>query len=437
MRKTKVLSALLAGVMTFSAFGMGTTSYAASKSSSKEGKVLNIYCMDEELKGIYEEYAADIGKDAGVKVNFVVIPTENEEYQRTLDYVLANSEKFKDEYRIDAFLVEADYAKKYAESKYVLPVSKLGIKTADLKDQYTYTKDIIKNGSKIMGVSWNICPGVFAYRRSIAKKVLGTDEPEKVQKYVESWTKFDETAAKMSKSGYYMLSNYDGAFRAYAQNSKTPWVKNNTITVSTSINDWVASTKKYADAGYNMMNGAWDSENYKQMGGDGKTFGFFYSGWGVDYTIGDHAKKTTAYRDYAICEGPAAYHWGGTWLCAASCTDNKDTIGKIMKRLTCDPDTMYKIGVENAQCVNSKTAMKKLAATKTIGSELLGGQNPFTVYNNAALKVSVKNITVYDTFLNEVFVDTMLDYIRGTSEQSDALDQFYEAVKEKYPKLKK
>ena len=44
-------------------------------------------------------------------------------------------------------------------------------------------------------------PGLFAYRRSIAKDVLGTDNPDKVQEALSSWDKFNSVAKKQLPKG--------------------------------------------------------------------------------------------------------------------------------------------------------------------------------------------------------------------------------------------
>ena len=41
------------------------------------------------------------------------------------------------------------------------------------------------------GTTWQATPGLFAYRRSIAKDVLGTDDPTEVQTYLSDWDKLD------------------------------------------------------------------------------------------------------------------------------------------------------------------------------------------------------------------------------------------------------
>ena len=93
--------------------------------------------------------------------------------------------------------------------------------SADVANQYKYTKDIMTDSKGVLkGVSWQACPGGFIYRRSIAKAVLGTDDPAKVQEALSSWDKFDAVAAQAKAKGYFMLSGFDDAFRVFSDNAK-------------------------------------------------------------------------------------------------------------------------------------------------------------------------------------------------------------------------
>ena len=42
-------------------------------------------------------------------------------------------------------------------------------------------------------------PGVLFYNRAAAKEVLGTDDPDEVQKSVSDWDAFNATAEKMKQ----------------------------------------------------------------------------------------------------------------------------------------------------------------------------------------------------------------------------------------------
>ena len=47
----------------------------------------------------------------------------------------------------------------------------VGLTEKDLEQQYQYTKEIVNDGGVQKGVTWQATPGLFAYRRSIARQV--------------------------------------------------------------------------------------------------------------------------------------------------------------------------------------------------------------------------------------------------------------------------
>ena len=46
----------------------------------------------------------------------------------------------------------------------------------------------------LYALATNVTPGVFAYRRSMAEAVFGTDDPEEIQKHFDTWEHFLESA---------------------------------------------------------------------------------------------------------------------------------------------------------------------------------------------------------------------------------------------------
>jgi len=194
-----------------------------------EGKTLNIAVWNEEFKNYFDKYIK-AKMPEGVTVNFKITENKDNAYQNKLDEDLPKNEAASADDKIDMFLFEADYALKYVNSEYTLDVKSLGLTDEDLSGMYQYTKDVAttQDGSKVLkGVSWQATPGLYAYRRSIAKDVLGTDDPAKVQEALADWTKFDEVAAKAADKGYKMLSGYDDAYRTFSNNVSAPWVNDN------------------------------------------------------------------------------------------------------------------------------------------------------------------------------------------------------------------
>ena len=422
----------------------------AKKEDVEEGKVLNIHCWNEEFKDRFE-YFKEAGKlPDDVTVNFVITPNQDNAYQNALDQALLGQKDAKADDKIDIFLVEADYALKYVDTDYTLDVkADIGLTDEDLAGQYQYTKDIVTDSKgKQKGVTWQATPGLFAYRRSIAKDVLGTDDPDKVQEALATWDAFDDVATQASEKGYKMLSGYDDAYRTFSNNTSAPWVDGDKIVVDENLMRWVDQSKSYTDKGYNNKTSLWAPEWSADQGPDGKVFGFFYSTWGINFTLLGNALATPeseggkqevgngVFGDYGVCYGPESYYWGGTWICAAAGTDNLSLVKDIMYTMSCDKDVLKQITLDTQDYTNTIDGMNEIA-NSDFSSAFLGGQNHIALFAGAAEKIDMSNISSYDQGLNESFQGSFKDYFDGKVDKETALENFYTAAIEKYPNLTK
>ncbi len=415
--------------------------------AAPEGKVLRIYCWNEEFQDRYNDYYADKLPE-GIKVEWVITPNEDNAYQDKLDQDLLNQDSAADDEKIDIFLVEADYALKYVNTDYTLDViGDIGLTEADTADMYQYTKDIVTDENGLLkGTTWQATPGLFAYRRSIAKEVLGTDDPAEVQAALADWDKFDDVAKQANDKGFKMLSGYDDSYRTFSNNVSAPWVDGTKIVIDDNLMRWVDQTKEYTDKGYNNKTSLWAPEWSADQGPEGKVFGFFYSTWGINFTLLGNSLETSTddggkaevgngvFGDYAVCQGPESYYWGGTWICAAKGTDNAGTIKDIMLTLTADKDTMKQITLDTEDYTNNQTAMSEIA-NSDYESAFLGGQNHIALFAEAAPLIDMSNISIYDQGLNEGFQGAFKDYFDGNATKEEALDSFYTDAIEKYPEL--
>ncbi len=430
-----------------------STSTSDAGTAAEEGKVLNIWCWNDEfqqrVKAFYPGYTHNddgTGTIGDVKVVWTINPNADNGYQIPLDAALLDQDNVAADDKIDIFLIEADYADKYVNSTYSLPVSEVGITDADTAEMYQYTKEVATDASgALKAVSWQAAPGLFAYKRSIAKDVLGTDDPNEVQTYVADWDKFNETAQKMKDKGYFMLSGYDDAYRTFSNNVSAPWVNaNNEIIIDDNIMQWVKQTAEYTEKGYNNGNSLWSPGWATDQGPDGKVFGFFYSTWGINFTLLGNAGDA-GFGDWAVCYGPQSYYWGGTWICAGYQTDNKALVKDIMYQLTCNGEIMEKITRDPAvqDYTNNKAAMDKIAADATYKSDFLGGQNHVALFTENAKKIDMSKISKYDQGLNESFQAAFKDYFDTIKDPTigvdyaTALENFYNAAITKYPNLVK
>ena len=475
MRKIKKFATLgLVFAMSMTMWGCGSSDNGSSSSKksagdssskkessatiSDDGKVLNVYCWNDEFherfKAYYPNYTEEsdkelcstgkISNDLGeFTVNWLVTPSKDNAYQNKLDEVLPTNADASADEKVDIFLVEADYALKYVNSNVSANVYDLGLSETDTSEMYEYTKTVCTSDEgALKGVSWQATPGLFAYRRSIAKDVLGTDDPDEVQSKLSTWDDFDSVAAQAKEKGYYMLSGYDDSYRTFSNNVSKKWLSDdNVIQIDDALWQWVDQTKTYTEKGYNQGTSLWDDNWAKGQGPEGKVFGYFYSTWGINFTLAgnsleDQDKEAEVgngiYGDWAVCEGPASYYWGGSWICGANGTDNKSLVADIMKVLTCDADVATQITKDTQDYTNNVGAMKAIGASD-YKSEFLGGQNHIALFAAAAEKIDISNMGPDDQGLNESFQNAMRDYFNDNATKEEALQAFYKSAIEKYP----
>ncbi len=441
----KVFSALLvttilAGVLA----GCGSKEEAASASISDGGKILNIYCWNEEFKSRltdhyrgYTEIDASSGTIGDVTVKWNITPNEDNAYQNNLDeYLLKQSNAAADD-RIDIFLVEADYALKYVDTDYTVAVKDLGITDADLTNQYQYTKDIVTDSNGVLkGVSWQGCPGALFYNREVAKEVFGTDDPSEVQKKVADWDTFNATAAELQENGYYVMSSVMDSYRVYSNNVTSKWVEDGRIHIDDNLMKWVEDSKALVDAGQTGTHALWSDDWSKGFYPEGKVFCYFGPAWLVNFSMAADTEGSIANQGgWGATEGPQGFFWGGTWICAANGTDNSSLVKDIMLKLTCDETIMTEIVVEDDDFVNNKPAMEAMAADTSYQSKVLGGQNPLDIYCAGVETLDLSNLSKYDQGCNEEFQNAMKNYFDGNATLEEATELFYKAIVEKYPEL--
>lgn len=425
-----------------------STDETLSGKATNGGKVLNIRCWNDEFQNRFRAYSTDYVKTLdngddllrdGTVVRWNIVANDNNGYQIALDAALLEQENAKADDKIDVFLAEADYILKYIATDWALDVVKdIGLTDKDLADMYQYTKDIATYEGVLKGVSWQATPGLFAYRRDIAREVLGTDDPAELQKKLSDWDKFSEVAEQMHEKEYRMLSGYDDSYRTFSNNTSQPWVIDGKVHIDPMIKNWVDQTKEFADKGYIGNNQLWKPGWTADQAVGANVFGFFYSTWGINFTLQQNyvdENGVTKNGDWAVVEGPASYYWGGTWIIPCAGTDNQKQILRMLQDICCSTTIAERFTRDTLDYTNNKTAMHNIATDEEYGSDFLGGQNHIALFESAAEKISMKNMSPYDQGCNEQFQTAMRDYFSGEKSYEEALENFKQAIKTLYADL--
>ncbi|MDR2574970.1 MAG: extracellular solute-binding protein, partial [Treponema sp.] len=116
----------------------------------------------------------------GIEVEYSQTPSD--QFQAKIDPVLASGQGAP-----DIIALESAFVRKYVESGLLLDVT--DIYEANKSKLLAYPVEVGSYNGKVYGMSWQAAPGALFYRRSLAKKYLGTDDPAQVQAYFNSFDK--------------------------------------------------------------------------------------------------------------------------------------------------------------------------------------------------------------------------------------------------------
>jgi ABC-type glycerol-3-phosphate transport system substrate-binding protein len=174
----------------------------------------------------------------------------------------------------------------------------------------------------------------------------------------------------------------------------------------------------------------------------GTAFGFFGPAWLINYVMAGNSGGSKvgegSYGDWAVCESPLGFFWGGTWICVNNDTKVKDAVAKIIEWITLDTSNdgllyMWANGTFNGEGGTKDTVSSGTVMSKSNGKlDFLGGQNMFDVFVPANKFASGKNLTQYDEGINQAWRDQVRAYAYGQKSKDQAIADFKQTVADKF-----
>ena len=451
--KKRIVAILMAAVVAGGALaGCGSKAESGDSANAEEGKVINIYSWNDEfrqrLEAVYPEVEST-SKDGsvttlkdGTEIHWIINPNQDGVYQQKLDEALMKQADASADDKVDIYLSETDYVFKYTDkdADVAMPLTDLGIDPdKDLADQYDFTKTTASDADGVQrGSTWQCCPGLLVYRRDIAKDVFGTDDPEKVAEKVKDWDTMKQTAQELKDKGYYTFASYADTFRLYGNSIDNSWVEpgETTINVDKKITDWISDSKEWLDAGYlnPTVKGQWNDDWNKAMSSQSKVFAFLFPAWEIDFPLKPNWNGEEGH--WAVKNPPQEYNWGGSYIHAATGTDNPEHAKDILLAMTADKDNLLKISKEYSDFTNTKSGMEEAAKDDaTFASDFLGGQNAFKYFAPVAENIKIAPLSSYDQGCVELIQNSFSDYLQGKVDYDKAKTNFETAIKERYPDI--
>ena len=387
-----------------------------------------------QWKGLDKEAVADNTADSSINfINFGVGGGEASEKYDNL---------FKSGDDLDVYFCEADWALKYInDDEKTLALDKLGLGDSDFANIYSYTDEIGKDKNGVRkGVSWQAAAGGFYYRSDLAKEYLGVEDPEAMQAEIADWDKFVAAAKKVSEASdgkTALADTLGGLWQAYACGRTTPWVVDNKLQIDSFCEDFANTAKELWNCGGITKNSQWTDE-WTAAGTNDTCMGYFVSTWGFGGFALNAAggEGGATYGNWAVCQGPQAFFWGGTWIVVNPATDNGEEARDFIISATSDETQMAEYAKTKPEYVNNSKVMDELIASNTVFNDVItknvGGQNFYAALADNAKTIDFKGlITEYDATAKADFVTAVKEeYLEGEATWDETVEAFKDLVSE-------
>jgi len=357
-----------------------------------------------------------------VEVNYSQTPSDR--FQARLDPVLASGQGAP-----DIIALESAFVRKYAESGLLLDITDI-YETNKLK-LLSYPVEVGTYNGKVYALSWQAAPGAMFYRRSLAKKYLGTDDPKVVQTYFNSFPKFLETAQFLHQEsdGFCVVVSSLGDLRnPFLSARKNAWIVNGKVEVDPAMEQYMEICKTLHDNRLEDRASQWSERWYAGMRGDTKdesgwrieVFSYFLPTWGLHYVLKTNARGTSG--DWAMIQGPSPYHWGGTWVGAYKGTKNVAAVKEFIRYVTTDDAFLEAWAKDTGDMVSNTNVINKIKGSYR--EPFLGGQNHYAEFAEMAKRVNGGLLQKSDEAIEAMFDEAVTSYVNGKKTKARALDDF-------------
>ncbi|OJF94727.1 ABC transporter substrate-binding protein [Alkalibacterium sp. 20] len=443
MKNSWKLATLLCGAVLLTACGSddnGDTAETGDTDSDSGEVDLVINSFTEEL-----QYPIDVFEERhGVNIDLQIIPGEN--YVDTLRPALESGSGAP-----DIFTAEIIYLLDWVEQDYWADLGEFGVE--DWSTDYPeYAWELGRDQEGTMkALTWQVTPGGIFYRRSIAKEVFGTDDPDAMAEQFSTMEGLMEAGEQLKQAGYRLFPDEEsvsGSPFTMGSNPQ-PWVdEDENLTMTDERMSYFDYAKELRDNEYTALAPVWSPAWYASFNepitynagwdemeedSDGMTevFGVSLPSWGLPHVLKIDATETAG--DWAVTSGPSSYFGGGTWIGVYEGSENKDLAFEFIQMLVNDEEFLTEWVEETGDVLSYTPVMDKIS--EGYEDEYLGGQNHYDYFLAEAENIDASNVTRYDQRLDQMFGSAVGAYVEGDLSKEEALDSFYAEVQNAYPQI--
>lgn len=413
---------LMAGVM---AFGMAMTGSAAEAETNTDlSGTLEVWGWTTD-----PQYQIEAFEKAypNVTVNYTMIGTD---YDTKMQTIVDNRTEGP-----DVFYADVKTVKNYIESDAweTLTDDPYNIDVSDSED---YTVKIASDSEgNVKALNYQATPGGFWYKRDLAKKYLGTDDPDEISEMLSTTEGMLDVAEKLkegSNGETHMFASYKDLwqFANYGMRS-VAWVDGNKFQMDDYIPEFFDLAKTVRDNDYDAKIDTW-SEAWYASCADDSVFGYAEPTWGLQYVIQTGAPDSEG--NWGIASMPAAYFNGGSYLGIYQESQNKELAAEYVKFVCTNKDFLTQYANDKGDYTSLKSVNKEIADSGYEES-WCAGQNTFKFFSDQMDKINTDIVTKYDDTIGNLMLNNVDLYLNGQLDKDAAIAQFKDDVASNYRRL--
>lgn len=417
-----VLSTLAVAAMLFTSCGK------KESASGKNANKLVVWSFTDELQTMIDNYYKP--SHPGVTVEYSLTPTD--QFPNKLDPVLASGNGAP-----DVMALENAFVRKYIDQGDRLLLDITDEYNAVKNKMIAYPAEIGTLNGRVYAVSWQTAPGAVFYRRSLAKKYFGTDDPAAVQAKLANWDAFLATARELktkSNGACVIVSTTGDLFNPFYGGRKGPWVQGGKLVIDPIMEEYMDVSKILKDESLEGRQAQWAEGWFAGMKGELKdesgnaveVFSYFLPTWGLHYTLKPNAGDTAG--DWGMCAGPAPYRWGGTWVAAYKGTKVPELAKEFLMYVGTDDAFLEAWAKDTGDLVSNNNVVNKIKDTYT--EPFLAGQNHYAEFAEMANNVDGKLCQGTDQAIEGFWGEAVSSFLNGERSKADAIADFKKHVAE-------
>ena len=374
-----------------------------------------------------------------IEVELVVIPAGDETYLNRITNAMRSSAATP-----DVFTGERAFFRQFIDSGFWEPLSGAPYNAEQLVGSLVdYVVGLSRDDQgQLSALSWQATPGGIYYRRSIARDVLGTDDPAVVSQWTSDLDKFYELGEKIRafyNGQRFLLSGYMD-MQEFVYNQRTePYVIGDTLTIPASLVEFMTVGRQMRQNRIEAGAATWSPPWFSSMA-DGSVFAYVLPTWGLHYVLKPNAEpdahegNAQFTGDWGLAAPPAPYSWGGTWIGVSRHSRQKELAWKFVQFVGSNPDFHEHWARTTGDFVSNTDVLARIK--DDFSDPFLGGQNHYSFFYDQVQLVDVSFIGPWDLQIQNAWGDQVELYVNGQKSMDQAIADFEVAVRDFLPNIR-